>query len=66
MSEGVRLIESEMKRLGFNKLVINCDIKNSKSRKVAERNSFNEEGVLVQDCIENGKFRDSVSYGKIL
>jgi len=66
VSEGVRLIELEMKRLGFNKLVISCDVENLRSRKVAARNNYNEEGILIQDCIEGGRFRDTVVYGKVL
>ncbi len=66
VTEGVQLIEDEMKRLGFNKLIINCDINNIRSMNVAERNNYKKEGVFIQDCIENGKFRDSVLFGKIL
>ena len=56
----------EMKRLGFNKVVINCDRNNVRSIQIAERNGFQREGLLLQDCIEDGRFRDSVIFGKIL
>jgi ribosomal-protein-serine acetyltransferase len=66
VSEALRLIETEMKRLGFNKMIINCNADNTRSIKVAERNGFRHEGLLLQDCIENGKFRDSMVFGKLL
>ena len=66
VSEALQLVLSEMKRLGFNKAVINCDKENARSIRVAERNGFSQEGLLLQDCIENGCFRDSVIFGKLL
>ena len=64
--EAVKLIEEELKRLGFNKIIINCDVENARSVRVAERAGFLLEGTLRQDCIENGKFRDSALFGKLL
>jgi ribosomal-protein-serine acetyltransferase len=66
VSEALQLVEAEMKRLGFNKMIINCDVKNARSIKVAERNGFRHEGLFLQDCIENGEFRDSMLFGKLL
>ncbi len=66
VSESVGLIETEMKRLGFNKLVISCSPDNLRSMQVAERNGFKKEGVFVQDVVEDGGFRDSVIFGKLL
>ncbi|MBK7892066.1 MAG: GNAT family N-acetyltransferase [Bdellovibrionales bacterium] len=66
VSESLQLVVAEMKRLGFNKVVINCDRNNVRSIQVAERNGFQREGLLLQDCIEYGRFRDSVIFGKIL
>ncbi|MGZ3775684.1 MAG: GNAT family N-acetyltransferase, partial [Pseudobdellovibrionaceae bacterium] len=66
VSESLQLVLPEMKRLGFNKAVINCDKENTRSIKVAERNGFSHEGLFVQDCIENGRFRDSMIFGKLL
>ncbi len=53
VSEALQLVLSEMKRLGFNKAIINCDKENLRSKKVAERNGFSYEGLLLQDCIDN-------------
>jgi RimJ/RimL family protein N-acetyltransferase len=66
VSEAVQLLLSEMKRLGFNKAIINCDKENLRSVKVAERNGFALEGLHLQDRIENGRFRDSMIFGKLL
>lgn len=66
VSESLQLVLAEMKRLSFNKAIINCDKENSRSVKVAERNGFLHEGLLLQDCIENGRFRDSMIFGKLL
>ncbi len=65
-SEALGLVENEMKRLGFHKLIISCNSKNQRSIKVAERNGFQREGLLVHDCIEDGEFRDSFVFGKLL
>lgn len=66
VSESLRLVLAEMKCLGFNKVIINCDKENIRSVRVAERNDFSLEGILIQDCIENGRFRDSMVFGKLL
>jgi RimJ/RimL family protein N-acetyltransferase len=66
VSEALMLAEGEMRRLGFNKIIINCDTGNIRSIKVAERNGFRHEGLFLQDCIEDGKFRDSMLFGKLL
>lgn len=66
VSESLQLVIAEMKRLGFNKVIISCDKNNVRSIQVAERNGFLREGLFVQDCIEDGRFRDSVLFGKIL
>lgn len=66
VSEAFQIIEAEMKKLGFNKLVISCNPKNERSIRVAKRNGFHQEGLLLQDCIENGEFRDSMIFGKLL
>lgn len=65
-SAALQLVEAEMKRLGFNKLVIICNADNTRSIKVAKRNDFRREGLLLQDRIEDAKLRDSVIFGKIL
>lgn len=66
VAESLKLVESELKRLQFNKIIINCDVKNLRSVSVAEKNGYLREGLLVQDCIEDGQFRDSALFGKIL
>ncbi|KYG60958.1 hypothetical protein AZI86_18750 [Bdellovibrio bacteriovorus] len=65
-SEALQLLLAEMKRLGFNKAIISTTQDNVASMKVAERNGFKREGLFAQDYIENGRFVDSVLYGKLL
>ncbi len=66
VAEALKLVESELKRLQFNKIIISCDVKNLRSVGFAEKNGYNREGLLLQDCIEDGRFRDSALFGKIL
>jgi RimJ/RimL family protein N-acetyltransferase len=66
ITEALALVEAELLRLGFNKAIIKCNTENVRSLKVAERNGFLREGTLVQDCMENGSFRDTALYGKLL
>lgn len=66
VNEALQLIEPELKRLGFNKVVIDCDVENQKSLNAAERAGYRREGTLLQNCIEFGKYRDSAIFGKIL
>lgn len=66
VSEAFTLVEAEMKNLGFNKIIICCNSDNLRSIKLAERNGFRHEGLLLQDCIEGGKYRDSMLFGKLL
>ena len=66
VSEALHAVLGELKRLGFNKAIINCDRENKRSVQVAERNGFLREGLLIQDCIENGRFRDSLIFGRLL
>lgn len=66
VTEALQLVELELKRLGFNKIVINCSVENYRSIQVALRNGYRREGTLNQDYLENGKFRDSAIFGRIL
>lgn len=66
VSDSLQLVLGELKRMKFNKVVINCDKENIRSIRLAERNGFSLEGVLIQDCIENGRFRDTMIFGKLL
>ena len=66
VTEAFRVIEAELIRLGFNKIVITCNSDNFRSIKFAERNGFQREGLFIEDFIESGAFRDSVVFGKRL
>ena len=64
--EAIHLTEMELVRLGFQKAIINCDVDNARSIRVAERAGFLREGTFLKDCVEDGKFRDSALFGKLL
>lgn len=51
--------------LGLNRLELLADINNQKSRAVAERRGFHQEGILKEYALYNGKFHDMVLYSKL-
>jgi ribosomal-protein-serine acetyltransferase len=66
VTTALRLMEAVLKNMGFQKIEIRCDPRNVRSCRVAERNQYIKEGHLRQDKIENGAFRDTFIFGKIL
>jgi RimJ/RimL family protein N-acetyltransferase len=66
VTEAIGLAEVELKKLGFNRVEIRCDVENLRSMQLARRNHFRHEGTLLQECIENGRFRDTAIFGKLL
>jgi ribosomal-protein-serine acetyltransferase len=65
MSEAVRAIESEMFKLGFNRVQICCSTANSRSANVPMACHYQHEGTIRQDGVDLGKFRDTLIFGKI-
>lgn len=57
------LIDHSFGELKFNRLEIQCASENSRSRKVAERLGFTEEGLLRQSWWIKEQFVDQVVYG---
>ncbi|GAA2970582.1 GNAT family N-acetyltransferase [Lentilactobacillus parakefiri] len=51
--------------LGLNRLELIADVNNTKSRAVAKRRGFHEEGILKEYLLYNGKFHDIVLYSKL-
>ncbi|KRK86604.1 GNAT family N-acetyltransferase [Lentilactobacillus sunkii] len=51
--------------LGLNRLELLADVKNQKSRAVAKRRGFHQEGILKEYALYNGEFHDMVLYSKI-
>jgi RimJ/RimL family protein N-acetyltransferase len=66
VSEALHLVETELRRLKFNRLEIRCNTDNTRSVQLAHRNQFKLEGTLIQECIEGGRYRDTAIFGKIL
>lgn len=65
ISSAVQLLETALFDLGFNRIEIRCDPENEKSASVPKRNGYTFEGILRQDTIFQGRYRDTVVYSKI-
>lgn len=56
------LINHAFKELGLNRIEIKCGLGNDKSRAIAEKLQFKQEGILKQAELLNGKFIDLYLY----
>ncbi len=65
IAEAVSEVESEVFRLGFNRIEICCSSENSRSARVPERLGYRLEGIMRQDSIENGRYRDTLVHAKL-
>lgn len=65
MTESVKLLEDTLFNAGLNRLVIETDLENKKSFNIPERLGYNLDGVMREDCIENGEYRSSKIYSKL-
>lgn len=59
------LINHAFKELGLNRIEIKCAIGNDKSRAIAEKLQFKQEGILRQAELLNGKFIDLYLYAML-
>lgn len=66
VSEALQCVEDEARRQGFHRIEIKCNADNIRSVNLANKNGFLLEGTGRQDCVENGIFRDTCHFGKIL
>lgn len=66
VSEAVDVVLAELKSLGFNRVEIRCDAANARSVALAKRNQFEQEAYLKQECIEDGKYRDTLIFARLL
>ncbi|MNL08859.1 Ribosomal-protein-serine acetyltransferase [compost metagenome] len=66
VSEAIGLVEAELKALGFNRVEIRCNADNERSVSLAKYNHYIQEACLKQECIEDGKYRDTLIFAKLL
>lgn len=66
VSEAIQCVEEEIKKQGFHRIEIKCNADNIRSVNLANKNGFILEGTGRQDSVENGVFRDTSHFGKIL
>jgi ribosomal-protein-serine acetyltransferase len=59
------IINHAFKELGLNRIEIKCGAGNDKSRAVAEKLQFKQEGILRQAELLNGKFIDLYLYAML-
>ena len=65
MSEAVKVLESELFKMGFNRVQIRCNDLNKRSANVPQACGYIYEGTIRQDAIELGKFRNTMVFGKL-
>ncbi len=65
VSESVTLLENKCFELGFHRIEIRCSSENNKSANIPRRLNYSLDGTLIEDSIENGKFRNTLVFGKI-
>jgi len=65
VTEGVRLLTTELFRVGFHRLEICCAPDNPRSAAVALRSGFTLEGVLRDDTVLNGKLRSTMLFSRL-
>lgn len=67
MQEAVKLLEQELWRKGFNRLVIHTDVLNEKSANVAKSLGYYFEGIKRQDCFSKTSqcYRDINIFSKL-
>lgn len=63
--ESLSILEKEIYRIGFNRIVIMCDENNTRSKKIADSMRYSFEGVLRDHKKENGRYSNSKVYSKL-
>lgn len=66
ISSAVKTLEKELFKIGFNRVVIRCDIKNDRSANVPKRCGYTFEGIL-RECIidHHGNVTSDAIYSKL-
>lgn len=65
VTDAIRGIEEIAFNLGFNRLEIRCSSLNKRSASLPTRLGYRLEGLLYQDSIERGIYRDTLIFAKL-
>ncbi len=65
MSESVQALHNAAFEVGFHRVEIRCSSSNLKSASVPERLGYHLDGVLRQQAIEQGQYRDTMVFSKL-
>lgn len=66
MSDAVKLLEAELFRVGFHRVEIRCSDINARSANVPIRCGYHLDGMLRENAIEKGKFRNTKVFSKLI
>jgi ribosomal-protein-serine acetyltransferase len=66
VSESIGVVEAELRSLGFNRVEIRCSSHNERSVALAKYNHYIQEACLKKECIEDGEYRDTLIFAKLL
>jgi len=65
MAEAVATIEATCFKRGFNRIEIRCSSLNERSASVPKRLGYKLDGVLREEKVEAGRYRDTLVFAKI-
>ncbi|HWE31318.1 MAG TPA: GNAT family protein [Polyangia bacterium] len=65
MSEAVACLETACFTLGFNRVEIRCSSANARSANIPKRLGYQLDGILREDMIEDGEYRDTLIFAKL-
>ncbi|MBS1969127.1 MAG: GNAT family N-acetyltransferase [Bdellovibrionales bacterium] len=65
ITSALQALEKEFFGMGFHRIEIRCDPHNKKSASVPIRNGYTFEGILRQDTLRAGSYRDTAVYAKL-
>lgn len=66
ITEAVQLGEKLAGDLGFHRVIITCDRENQRSQKVPKSLGYKLESLTIDDCLVNGKLRDTMTFVKLI
>jgi ribosomal-protein-serine acetyltransferase len=66
VGESVCALEQKLFAVGFHRIEIRCNTRNKRSSNIPRRNGYKFEGTLRQDAVENGRYRDTMVFAKLI